>query len=181
MQTKAAAYWRQGLAVAAIALAILVAATLSTPSPAMPASQSATSNWGRQDAADMLEISTTNCEGTCPVYHLRIFADRQYLYDGLDHVARNGAYRGRLDATTFRRLQDTIRSLRFDTRPDGSIGECKQFGLDSPSVHFTLFVHRRRLDIEHYLGCGGFPQERELLDFEHRIDAVLGLNIWLSD
>lgn len=68
-----------------------------------------------QEKAFTLEVRTTGCMGTCPVYHLRVASDGSAQYRGLHHVARKDSFTRELPDSAIAQLRQALISSRFST------------------------------------------------------------------
>lgn len=62
-----------------------------------------------------LEVRTTGCYGTCPVYHLRVASDGSAHYRGLHHVTHRDTLNVQLPDSAVVRLRQALIASRFST------------------------------------------------------------------
>lgn len=130
-------------------------------------------DWGTMSTNDLFEMRTTACYGSCPIYRVRIFADGEYLFEGINFTQRNGTYHGQLSAETLAALTKQIRSLDFEPHADGSVGKCEEQYTDNPGVIFRFQINGTMRRIGHNLGCHGFSGASRLQAFEKKIADIL--------
>ena len=62
-----------------------------------------------------LEVRTTGCMGTCPVYQLRLTSDGSAQYRGLHHVAIKDTLTRRLPDSALAKVRQALINSRFST------------------------------------------------------------------
>ena len=124
---------------------------------------------GRGDGAEpVITIERTGCEGQCPVYSAKIFADGTVVYFGKVFVKEEGE---RIFKISVEKLDELIRAFEkaryflLRRRYDSSI-TCQ------PSTITSLKLEGRRKKIVEN-ECAG-PDELEVL--ENKIDELAGLS-----
>jgi hypothetical protein len=61
----------------------------------------------------LFRLSKEPCRGTCPVYMLTVFANRQVLYHAQDHVKSQGIFSAKLSKKELQRLVSLFEDKQF--------------------------------------------------------------------
>lgn len=134
---------------------------------------------GQKD--DVVVFQRSACFGTCPVYTISVFANGDFVFEGLAHVRFQGIYRGRFDADIFPRLLAALDAAHYNEFNDhyvyGEDDGCKEYLTDHPSVRILVQRSGSIKEIWHYRGCRGFAREAELVALEDKLQEIVGSNL----
>ncbi len=120
-----------------------------------------------------ITLERTPCFGTCPVYKVMLRRDGTACYEGVAYVAREGRYRGTIEAPLFDRLaRMTVEKGYFDLRPRYAVPVT-----DHPSVITSVLRAGTRKTVDHYANAG----PAALKAIERAIDAATRQIRWEKD
>lgn len=131
----------------------------------------------------VVTLERTPCYGRCPVYTVAVYTDGRVVFDGRQHVAREGRSEGRVGPEAVARLVASAEAAGHAgfpaslTRPSGA---CPTFRTDQPGAVTTVRTAGGTSRVEHDLGCSGFAGEAALTAFEGEVDRVLGTAAWVG-
>jgi hypothetical protein len=122
------------------------------------------------------------CFGACPVYRVTLDARDVAVFEGERHVAQRGRHERQLPAGTLARLLEELDRLGAfglaSSYAPGAKG-CERYATDHPSKRFELDDGRRRVAVDHYLGCRDAPSR--LGDIEALIEERSGAPHWINN
>ncbi|MGR6501940.1 DUF6438 domain-containing protein [Shewanella sp. Koi 1] len=136
--------------------------------------------------AQVVPFSRGACYGTCPIYDFYIFPDDNFVFIGRAHVKKMGAYRGALEAGTFKSLINLVDNNNFlklsrigyygKSNSEGATFKCGSYETDHPTVSIGVQLQETELTVAHNLGCSNFPDEQVLLKMFATFEQVVVLN-----
>lgn len=121
------------------------------------------------DDSIFFSIERTPCFGSCPTYKLTILQDGSATYVGRRFAAREGSYRGHVDAGTMGKLKAAAETNGFYGMQD----KYDEPVTDLPSVIIRVHADSRDKQV---IGRVGAPQSFKLLTKE--VEALLGGVEW---
>lgn len=130
----------------------------------------------------IVHMERTMCNGTCPVYKVRVDDNGEVNWNGIDFVEVTGRRLWAISKAKLRLLHKLLEEYDFMNldKPDPSDGPF--FGgyiTCQPSCITTvIFRDGTRKKIDHYLGDGFMPKRLE--ELENRIDAILGTHLYIG-
>lgn len=168
-------------------LAVTLAGALgcaSTPAaeddpPRLPMRPFAEELQPRDGAALLLAMERTPCEGTCPVYRVRVWTDGRVAYHGDWNVAVQGPREARLGAVELARLRVLLARLRLGAL-DVEAYRCPHGHIDLPGVVLAAPAAGLGTPIC-YAALQSVRQPVELEGVDIAIDALLRTERWTGD
>ena len=127
-------------------------------------------------------LSAGPCFGACPVYRVTVDAGDRAVFEGERDVAQRGRHEQQLPAGTLARLLQELDGLgAFDLARLYTPGSknCQAYATDHPSMRFELDDGKRRVEVDHYLGCRDAPEH--LRKIESLIEERSGARHWIKD
>jgi hypothetical protein len=121
------------------------------------------------------------CFGACPVYRVTLDARDVAVFEGERHVAQRGRHERQLPAGTLARLIEDLDALgAFGLAGSYAPGSknCARHATDHASRRFTLDDGRRRVAVDHDLGCLDAPPR--LREIEALIEERSGARDWIA-
>lgn len=138
------------------------------------------------DQDTVLAMERTICFGTCPAYELLIFGDGTVVFEGKRYVKQPGRWSYRVGLDVVASLIAAFRQADFFSLDLGVDGDSNSIftGADcytcASSVILSIRLGDEYHQVDHYLGCTGFPGEDELLNLEGAIDSMLNVRKWIE-
>jgi Domain of unknown function (DUF6438) len=125
----------------------------------------------KPDKLDVREIdfSTSGCFGSCPIFDLKISANRRAVFNAKAHNKITGRFNGTLDAAAFNRLVDTINYIEIFKLKDAYSVPWTD---DQGSSLSITFADGRRVKISDYGMIGTFGLENlyeQLLELRNTV------------
>jgi hypothetical protein len=102
------------------------------------------------------------CFGACPVFTVNLDARDIAVFEGERFVAQRGRHEQQLPAGTLARLLADLEGLgAFELSPSYTPASknCGLHATDHPSKRFEIYDGKRRVSVQHDLGCRGAPPE----------------------
>ncbi len=96
-----------------------------------------------------LELTRGACYGTCPIYTMSLFKDRQVKYNGKRFVEQQGVYEWYMERTDFKKLEHILRRKEFLKSAEYNLG-----AQDLPITSLTIYTETDTINIKHK---GGIP------------------------
>ena len=121
------------------------------------------------------------CFGACPIYAVSLDASDVAVFEGERFVAQRGRHEQQLPAGTLAKLLSELDQLgAFELSPSYTPASknCGLHATDHPSKRFELYDGKRRVSVQHDLGCRGAPPE--LGKIEALIEERSGAREWIS-
>ena len=149
-------------------------------SATVPAAATDTSPSALLDTSLVASLERGPCRGTCPAYHVEIFADGRVHFNGTRHVGAIGMRSGSTTTDAIRQLRQLVAASDFANADTayvmGSRG-CGGYATDLPVSTLTLRVGNTLKTIEHDPGCRGAPAFLKTL--EAQVDTAAGSAVWI--
>jgi hypothetical protein len=139
----------------------------------------------------LITLERTGCEGVCPMYTLKIFADGRVVYRGKLFVRNRRRVESKLTQEALRQLLAEFEKTdyfslrdRYQYWEDG----CPGGAMDYPSAITSIRINGRAKITTHDYGCREKSQDgrpgpvypKELFALEQRIDEIVGTTRWTN-
>ena len=137
-----------------------------------------------------LEMTRTNCYGTCPVYSLKINSDGKVEFEGVNYTVTKGKAKGQITNEKVNELISEINKSNFFSFEDDysqNAKTCSSSSTDCPSVILTIKYDEKEKTIKHYNCCfvnSLLSKEnalQPLTDLENKIDEIVETKRWIGE
>ena len=127
-------------------------------------------------------LEREECDLTCPIYKVTIFADGTVVYDGQKFVQRTGKIRSSIDKEKLAQLISEIERINYFSLKDkySPEGECPKVATDYPTAFTFVKLNGRSKTTEHYYGCTGSEAIQDLTRIESKIDQAVNIQQWIK-
>jgi hypothetical protein len=119
---------------------------------------------------DFVELQRTRCNGTCPAYSVRVYADGRVNWDGKYAVRVRGTASARISTKLAQELLENLRAGGFWDLRD----EYRRRFEDTPGAVVILHIGKREKRV---IDNGTAPTWLQLL--ENKIDTVANTQRWI--
>lgn len=118
-------------------------------------------------------MERTVCQGWCPAYSVRVFADGTFIYDGKRFVKTLGTVTKRVSPRVVRAVRSSILQHRLPKMPT-TCRDCMAY-TDAPWTLLTFDLgDDRKGQVRHDQSCDDNRRDaRELTKFEEEVDSIL--------
>jgi len=120
---------------------------------------------------DFVELQRTSCEGSCPVYSVRIYADGRVLWDGLRAVKVSGNATARVAPAQARKLIEQFRTGGFWDLRDNYLASTT----DLPGAITILHIGKREKRV---VDGGPGPVWFQILGLH--VDSLANTHQWID-
>jgi len=103
---------------------------------------------------EIINYSTTECHGTCPIYSLSLSPDGKVIFNGLKYTNIQGIKEVKVTQETYNKIADQLNEYRPKTGESISDNNCSKRATDHQFVNFVwLAKSGTETKFEHYKGC----------------------------
>ncbi len=135
----------------------------------------------------LITIERTGCNGSCPVYNLRINADGSVSFEGIKYTETKGKAEGKISEDKIRKILKEFANAEYFILKDKYDGEnCPQTAKDHPTVITSIQIGNKTKTVNHNLGCEensvqsiSFPPK--LTEMEDKIDEIVETKRWIGE
>ncbi len=136
----------------------------------------------------VITLERTGCNGSCPIYKLRISADGSLAYDGQMYVKTKGIVRSTVSQEQLRQLISEFEKAKYFSLRDSYVAApdgCPTNWKDNPSAITSVQMEGKKKSISHYYGCreqgvNSLVYPQELYKLESRIDEIVNSKQWIE-
>ena len=138
----------------------------------------------------LITLERTGCEGTCPMYSLKVLADGRVIYRGKQFVRNKGRAEAKLTREQLTALLSEFEKAGYFSlrnRYQYWVDGCPSGARDYPSAITSFRINGRVKTIVHDYGCRekspdgdsrGPVYPSELFALEQKIDEIVGSSRW---
>ncbi|CAN5294718.1 hypothetical protein BH10ACI1_BH10ACI1_01480 [soil metagenome] len=134
----------------------------------------------------LITIERTGCNGSCPVYNLRIKADGSVSFEGIKYTETKGKAEGKISEDKIRQILKEFANANYFSLKDKYDGDnCPQTAKDHPTVITSIQIGNKTKTVNHNRGCEensaqpiSFPPK--LTEMENKIDEIVETKRWIE-
>jgi uncharacterized protein DUF6438 len=136
---------------------------------------------GQSQKSPVITLERQACYGICPVYKVSIFADGSVVFEGKEHSKTKGIARGHITPAALKELMAAFDRVHYFDLQDEYRGDknCPRARTDAPSAITSFSSNGRTKRIDHYLGCDGLQELKDLTELEGKIDKTVNSHRWI--